>query len=58
MVSDATNPLPKKNELFRTYIPDLFQHRDRGIRFQIIPANAISYILTSDGAPVFDCSKG
>ncbi len=24
MVSDATNPLPKKNELLRTFIPDLF----------------------------------
>ena len=58
MVSDETNPLPKKNELFRTFIPDFFQHRDRGIRFQIIPVNATSYIFNYDGAPVFYCSKG
>ena len=29
MVSSETNPLSKKNELFRKFIPDFFRHRDR-----------------------------
>ncbi|WP_213134226.1 hypothetical protein [Citrobacter sp. FP75] len=57
MVSDEANPLPKKDEFFRQFIPDFFQHRNRGVRFQITPVNAISYIFTYDDAPVFYCSK-
>lgn len=57
MVSDETNPLPKKNEDFRQFIPDFFQYRNRGVRFQIIPVNATSYIFTYGDAPVFYCSK-
>jgi len=57
MVSSETNPLSKKNELFRKFIPDFFRRRDRCIRLQTIPVNATSYIFTWSGAPVFYCSK-
>ncbi|MFX4314132.1 hypothetical protein F8O53_19755 [Enterobacter sp. 63] len=57
LVSDETNPLPTRYETFRKYIPDFFQQRDRGLRLQITPVNALSYIFTYGGAPVFYCSK-
>ncbi|ENF7816164.1 hypothetical protein ABR157_001927 [Enterobacter soli] len=57
LVSDETNPLPTRYETFRKYIPDFFQQRDRGLRLQITPVNASSYIFTYGGAPVFYCSK-
>ena len=57
LVSDETNPLPTRYQKFRKDIPDFFQHRERGLRVQITPANAVSDIFTYGGAPVFYCSK-
>ena len=57
MISDETNSLPKRVEAYRSYIPDFFQQRDRGISLQITRANTYSYLFIYGGAPIFYCSK-
>lgn len=58
MVSDETNVLPKKKLNYLSYVPDFFQHRERGIRLNILPANADSYYFIYSNSPVIYCTKG
>ncbi len=58
LVSNETNVLPKSNLTYRAYVPDFFQHRERGIRMNILPANADSYYFTYSNSPVMYCTKG
>ncbi|MDI3361335.1 hypothetical protein QQF21_09875 [Lelliottia sp. V89_10] len=58
MVSSDTNERPKRSQAFRHNIPDFFQVRDRGLKMEIIPANASSYLFIYGNAPVFYCTKG
>ncbi|MEG1210425.1 MAG: hypothetical protein RSE29_04810 [Leclercia sp.] len=58
MVSTETNELPKKSLPYRAWIPDFFQHRERGIRMTITAANADSYYLSYSHSPVMYCTKG
>ena len=58
MVSDETNVLPKKKLNYLSYVPDFFQHRERGIRLNILPANADSYYFIYSNSPVIYCIKG
>ncbi|UGB05028.1 hypothetical protein LRS40_01435 [Leclercia sp. G3L] len=53
-----TNVLPKKHLNYLAYVPDFFQHRERGIRLNILPANADSYFFTYSNSPVMYCTKG
>lgn len=57
LVSDETNVLPKKHLNYLAYVPDFFQHRERGIRLNIIPANTDSYYFTYSNSPVMYCTK-
>jgi len=57
MVSSDTNELPKKDEPFRQFIPDFFHQRDNGIRVEIVPVNAASYLFSFGNSPAFYCSK-
>lgn len=58
LVSNETNILPKKYLTYRAYLPDFFQHRERGIRLNILPANADSYYFSYGNSPVMYCTKG
>lgn len=58
LVSNETNVLPKKHLNYLAYVPDFFQHRERGIRLNILPANADSYFFTYSNSPVMYCTKG
>lgn len=58
LVSSDTNERPKRSQPFRHTIPDFFQNRDRGLKMEIIPANASSYLFIYGNAPVFYCTKG
>lgn len=58
MISDETNVLPKKHLNYLSYVPDFFQHRERGIRLNIRPANADSYYFSYSNSPVMYCTKG
>lgn len=58
MVSSETNALPKNNLPFRLNMPDFFQYRERGLRMQVVPANASSYYFIYSHSPVFYCTKG
>lgn len=57
LISDETNVLPKKHLNYLAYVPDFFQHRERGIRLNIVPANADSYYFTYSNSPVMYCTK-
>lgn len=58
LVSNETNILPKKHLNYLAYVPDFFQHRERGIRLNIRPANADSYYFSYSDSPVMYCTKG
>lgn len=58
MISSDTNELPKKDPPFRRYIPDFFQHRDRGISVEMVQVNASSYLFSFGNSPAFYCTKG
>lgn len=58
MVSDETNVLPRKHLHYLASVPDFFQHRERGIRLNILPANADSYYFIYSNSPVMYCTKG
>lgn len=58
LISNETNELPKKAEAYRLTIPDFYHARDRGLRFQLTPANASSYFFIYANSPIFYCTKG
>lgn len=57
MISSETNELPRKDFPFRNVIPDFYHLRERGVSFQVVPANDSSYYFLYAGSPVFYCIR-
>lgn len=57
LFSTETSERPKTNQAYRSTLPDFYHVRDRGLRLQMVPANASSYFFLYGNAPVFYCTK-